>query len=124
MDSKLNHLEPQQQDDIERLVRDYSQLFPDVPSRTAMISHDVDVSDAAPIKQHPYRLNPSKHEYLNKEISYLLENDLIEPSQSSWSSPCTLVPKPDGSFRMCTDYRKINNNKNGHVPYSTNGRLR
>ena len=74
-----------------------------------MISHDVNVGDAAPIKQHPYRLNPSKHEYLNKEINYLLENDAIELSQSSWSSPCILVPKPDGSYRMCTDYRKINN---------------
>ena len=109
MDSKLNHLEPRQQADIERLVRDYSHLFLDVPSRTAMISHDVDVGDAAPIKQHPYRLNPSKQEYLNKEINYLLKNDLIEPSQSSWSSPCILVPKPDGTYRMCTDYRKINN---------------
>lgn len=35
MDSKLTHLDPSQQSDIERLVRDYSHLFPDVPSRTA-----------------------------------------------------------------------------------------
>ena len=43
-----------------------------------------------------------------EEIKYLLENDFIEPSNSSWSSPCILVPKPDGSYRMCTDYRKVN----------------
>ena len=44
----------------------------------------------------------------------MLDNDFIEPSQSEWSSPCILVQGktghflPDGTFRMCTDYRKVN----------------
>ena len=38
----------------------------------------------------------------------MLDNDFIEPSQSDWSSPCILVPKPDRTFHMCTDYRKVN----------------
>ena len=37
------------------------------------------------------------------------DNDFIEPGQSEWSSPCILVAKPDGTYRMCTDYRKVNN---------------
>ena len=53
-------------------------------------------------------MNPTKLQYLREEIQYLLGNDFIEPSQSDWSSPCILVPKPDGTFRMCTDYRKVN----------------
>ena len=47
-------------------------------------------------------------QFLRGGIQYWLDNDLIEPSQSDWSSPCILVPKPDGAFRMCTDYRKVN----------------
>ena len=80
-----------------------------MPSRTTQICHrSVDVGKSTPVKQHPYRLNPLKQEYLQKEIDYLLEHDFIEPSNSCWSSPCLLVPKPDGSYRFCTDYRKVN----------------
>ena len=53
-------------------------------------------------------MNPVKQQILRDEVQYLLDNDFIEPSQSEWSSPCILVPKPDGTFRMCTDYRKVN----------------
>ena len=109
LDSKLSHLLPSQRQDLEHLLQEFEHLFPDVPTRTDKIYHDVDVGDATPVKQHPYRLNPAKQKYLHEEIKYLLENDFIEPSKSNWSSPCILVPKPDGTYRMCTDYRKVNN---------------
>ena len=83
-------------------------LIPDIPTRTDKIYHDVNVEDSQPVKQHPYRMNPPK-KYLKEEIQYLLDNDFIEPCKSEWSSPCILVPKPDGSHRMCTDYRKVYN---------------
>ena len=39
----------------------------------------------------------------------MLDNDFIEPNQSEWSSPCILVQKPDGTYLIGTDYRKVNN---------------
>ena len=83
-------------------------MFPDVPSKTDITYHYVDIGDAKPIKQHPYPMRPAKKECLNEEIQYLLENDFIDHSKSDWSSLCILIPRPDCTYRLCTDNRKVN----------------
>ena len=108
LNNKLSHLEPSQQEQLKQLIHEYEHLFPDIPTRTDKIYHDVIVEDSKPIKQHPYRMNPLKQKHLQDEVKYLLENDFIEPSQRNYSSPCILVPKSNGTCRMCTDYHKVN----------------
>ena len=108
LEGKTCHLSPEKQNELCALIREYSHLFPDVPSKTDVFYHDVDVGNNKPIKQHPYRANPIKREYLNEEVKFMLKNEIIEASHSEWSSPCLLVPKPDKTFRFCTDYRKVN----------------
>ena len=106
--TKLSHLPLVQRKELAEVITQYREVFPDVPSKTNLIEHDVDVGDSAPIKQHPYRVSPMKKELLDKEVQYMLKNDIIEESQSNWSSPCILVPKHDGGFQFCTDFRKVN----------------
>lgn len=83
-------------------------LFNDVPSRTTVLEHDINVGDAAPIKQHAYHVNTAKRALMRNEVEYLLEHGFAQSSCSPWSSPCLLVPKSDGTVRFCTDYRKVN----------------
>ena len=102
------HLSPSEGDDLITLFSAYGNLFSDVPSRTTLVTHDIDIGDSRPIKQHAYRANPLKRLQLQKEVKFMLDHHIAEQSFSPWSSPCILVPKPDHTYRFCTDFRKVN----------------
>lgn len=60
----LGHLEGNQQQEIVNLVSEYPCLFSYVPSRAAVLEHDIDVRHTQPIKQHPYSENPTKRKLM------------------------------------------------------------
>ncbi len=78
VESKVSHLEPSQQKELITLLRQYEYLFGDEPGRTDLTCHDVDVGQAKPIKQQPYRLSPHKLKLVGKEIKYMLDHKIIE----------------------------------------------
>lgn len=105
----LAHLGESQANELTNLLYEFPSLFSDVPGKTTVCSHDIDVGDAFPIKQHPYRVNPQKRDIMKAEVEYMLKHGFAVPSQSPWSSPCLLVPKPHSTYRFCTAFRKVNN---------------
>ncbi|KAL0153020.1 hypothetical protein M9458_051619 [Cirrhinus mrigala] len=108
LNSYLLHLSDVQRADVVKLINSFLCLFSDVPTQTNVVKHDIEVHDHPPIKQNACRVNPTKRKIIESEVKYLVENGLAVPSSSAWSSPCLLVPKPDGTHRFCTDYRKVN----------------
>ncbi|KAJ8019120.1 hypothetical protein HOLleu_42497 [Holothuria leucospilota] len=77
--------------------------------RTDLVQHQINTGDARPIRQAPPRRLPiHKKEEAEKELEKkMLNQDVVEPSNSAWSSPVALVRKKDGSTRYCIDYRKL-----------------
>jgi hypothetical protein len=66
------------------------------------------VPGATPVNIRPYRYSPSLKDEIEQHIVKMLQNGIIRPSSSEFSSPVLLVRKKDGSFRFCVDYRYLN----------------
>ncbi|GJV93879.1 putative reverse transcriptase domain-containing protein [Tanacetum coccineum] len=98
-------------DDI-RIVRDFSEVFPDdlsglPPVRELEFRVDL-IPGASPVVKSPYRLAPSEMLELSNQLKELQEKGFIRPSHSPWGAPVLFVKKKDGAMRMCIDYRELN----------------
>ena len=73
------------------------------------LDHEIHlVPGEEPAHKSPYRLNNTRMEELKRQIEVLLEQGWIRPSSSPFSAPVLFVPKKDGQWRMCIDYRALN----------------
>ncbi|KAK7909832.1 hypothetical protein WMY93_014516 [Mugilogobius chulae] len=75
---------------------------------TDHVQHEIPVVDETPVNQPYRRIPPNQYKEVRDHISELLRKGVIRESSSSYASPIVLVRKPDGSLRLCVDYRKLN----------------
>jgi len=98
---------------FKELKKDASTMFPDSIENLGACSvyeHSIRLKDEdmAPIFTPPYRKSEAERNFLKEEITLMLKANIIRRSRSPWSSPVIVVPKKDGSYRICIDYRKLN----------------
>ena len=90
------------------IYRDVFALAKD-PLGTAMgTEYFMDTIDNRLFKIAPYKIVPYKLPAVQEEVKEMLDKGVIVPSKSPYSSPIVMVPKKDGTNRMCIDYRKLN----------------
>ncbi|XP_037866490.1 uncharacterized protein LOC119628437 [Bombyx mori] len=90
------------------LLGEYTDVFEEVGEPTPFSEHRIDTGDHPSIAVPPYRVTPVRKEVMRAELDKMLAEDVIEECESAWSAPCVLVPKPNGTYRFCVDYRKLN----------------
>ena len=96
---------------IKDLLQDNLDVFAtkDKPfGRTDLVKHRIVTETDVPIKQPVRRPPLHLRTEAKNEVQKMLENEIIEPSDSPWASPVVLVRKKDGSLRYCVDYRRLN----------------
>ena len=101
-------LSPAQKQDLDEIVMQRQDVFSEIPGRTSVAHHDIRTVPGVKVRVPPYRVPEARREAIQEEVGRMLWLRVIEESHSAWSSPVILVPKPDGTFRFCNDFWRLN----------------
>jgi len=100
--------------EVSSLIQEFEDIFPkEVPTGLPPlrgIEHQIDLIPGASLPNRPaYRTNPQETKEIQEQVEDLMQKGWVKESLSPCAVPVILVPKKDGTWRMCTDCRAINN---------------
>ena len=98
-------------DNVFNLLSSYNDsVFGDKLGRTNKAIFSVKTTSEKSIKCNPYTVFSLEGKIaIEKQVKEMLDNGIIEYcNESAFSSPVLLVPKPDGTWRFCIDYSRLN----------------
>ena len=65
-------------------------------------------TEGHPVQFRARRLNPEKLAVAKEELGKLEKLGICYRGKSEWASPLMVTTKPDGGWRVCGDYRRLN----------------
>ena len=105
----LDHIDSENvKSEIKALLNKYADVISNKPGSTDCIQHTIKLTDNTTFKSKTYVVPQMLKSKVELEINSLLNDGLIVPSQSQYSSPMVIVKKKNNSIRICCDYRKLN----------------
>lgn len=105
--------ETDQNKQIEELTEEYKDIFQEpstLPPFRDNHNHKVVLTEGSnPVNQRPYRYAVYQKYEIDKMVKELLKAGTVQPSSSPYTSLVVLLKKKDETWRLCVDYRKLNN---------------
>lgn len=97
--------------EVTNFVDKFPTLFNDKLDKYSGPLVHIDCKEGAKPVFLPCRPVPfSLRERVNQELNRMIDNSILTPvKHSHWATPLRIVPKPDGSLRLCGDYRSTVN---------------
>jgi hypothetical protein len=103
--------DPAHKDELVKVISNYDEIFQEptgLPPKRE-IQHEIQLQQDAPLPNiGMYRLSVLENAEIKKQVQELLDKGVIRPSTSPCGSPIVMVPKKDGMWRMCVDFRALN----------------
>ena len=107
----LDNLSPEKKDHVLKMLlgvqEALSQGDHDVGS-ARVEPHKIELTNETPVWQRPRNFSQPVNEEVEKQCKELMLSDILEFSNSNWSSPVVPVRKVNGDLRICIDYRLLN----------------
>lgn len=113
---RTDHLNNEEKGNLVALCSKYSDVFyieGEALTFTNKIKHKIRTTDEIPVHARTYRYPFIHRQEVRDQVSKMLDQGIIRPSDSAWSSPIWVVPKKtDASgkqkWRLVVDFRKLN----------------
>ncbi|KAF9760555.1 Transposon Tf2-6 polyprotein, partial [Nosema granulosis] len=96
---------------LEASLKEYEDIFTTEIAEMNLCKegvHKIETGCNGPVYQRTYRVPIHYEAEIEKEIRKNLNLGIIRRSKSAWCSRIVPVTKPDGTLRMCIDYRPLN----------------
>ena len=91
------------------LQEEYSDIFSEEHSITSVYEHKINLIEPEKFIRRIYQVPIKYQAEVQQEIQRMLEEDIIEISNSSFLNPLLLVRKKTGEIWLCLDMRNLNN---------------
>lgn len=102
------NLDEQQKSELMMLLIKYRHIFRDCPGRIKDFEYKFKIKDTSPYHKKPYPIPLKFRDRMRKVIDRMLEQDIIEKSDSIYISPLALTLKKNGGIRTNLDARELN----------------
>ena len=86
----------------------YKKIFRSNPGLIKNFEYHLRVKSNEPFFVRPYPIPIKYQDKVDAEIQKMIENNIIQRSMSNFINPIVIVPKKDGSIRLCLDARELN----------------